>query len=95
MEQSRTLGSVFVDNLDRFAQFAILDRFGESSSERNEGAGELANPQVVPQPVTPSTTPGGQPNHPTPPTNNTLTIALIAGGAVVVLVMGIVIARAL
>ncbi len=93
MENERTFGDVFRDNLDIALTAAIADRFAERTSERSEGPTELANPQTVTQPVNPSQTPGGQPVHNV--AGFAMNPAMLAVAGVGLLVVGLVLAKVL
>ncbi len=94
MQNDRTFGDVFRDNLDIALTAAIADRFSERTSERSEGPTEFANPATVTQPVNPSQLPGGQAI--VPGRGLTLTSPLVlAVGGIVLVGIGLLIARAL
>ena len=88
----RSIGNVITDNLDFLARAAIVERFGEPSRESSEGQTELGNPATVTQPVHQSQTPGGQPLNILPGVNSN-TLLLFAGGGVVLILMGVLLAR--
>ncbi len=92
MEQNRTFGDVFRDNLDIALTAAIADRFSERTSERSEGATEFANPQTVTQPVNRSQLPSGQALV---PGGFTASPMLLVVGGVALVALGLLVARVL
>jgi len=91
--ENRTFGSVFRDNLDLALTAVIADRFSERSSERSEGPTEFGNPATVTQPVNPSQLPSGQAI--VPGGLNLRSPLVLAIGGVVLVGLGLLIARAL
>ncbi len=94
MMENRTFGDVFRDNLDLALSAVIADRFTERASERSEGPTEFANPATVTQPVNPSQLPSGQAIVPANGLSLTSPVVLAVGGVVLVGI-GLLIARAL
>lgn len=88
-----TFTDIFRDNLDTFLGAAIEDRFREDQGERNEGPTEMANPQVISQPLHHSQFPSGQPRNVLTGNLNPTTLLLIGGGLLAVLMMILLVRR--
>ena len=87
-----TFVDIFKDNLDTFLDASIKDRFQERQGERSEGPAELANPQVIAQPLHHSQFPGGQPRNLVGGIRHT-TLLLIGGALITVLTIALLLVR--
>jgi hypothetical protein len=88
-----TFTDIFRDNLDTFLDLSIKDRFQEVGGERSEGPAELANPQLIPQPLYHSQFPTGQPRNTVSSGIAPTTMLLIGGGVFAVLIIVLLMVR--